>query len=50
MGYDALQTALDALAGQPVQELVNTPTIFFGRGDDELIQRFMDTEGMAIFE
>jgi hypothetical protein len=27
----------------------NTPTIFFGRGDDELINRFIETEGMAIF-
>jgi ABC-type sugar transport system substrate-binding protein len=50
MGYDAFNTALDALAGNPVEEVVNTPTIFFGRGDDELINRFMDTEGKAIFE
>jgi len=50
MGYDALQTALDALAGDPVEELVNTPTIFFGRGDDELINKFIETEGNAIFE
>jgi ABC-type sugar transport system substrate-binding protein len=50
MGYDALNTALDALAGESVEEYVNTPTIFFGRGDDTMIQQFMDTEGQAIFE
>jgi ABC-type sugar transport system substrate-binding protein len=50
MGYDALNTTLDVLAGKPVQELVNTPTIFFGRGDDKMIKLFMDTEGKAIFE
>jgi hypothetical protein len=50
MGYDALNTALDALAGNPVEEMVNTPTIFFGRGDDTMINLFMDTEGNAVFE
>ena len=50
MGYDAFNTALDALAGKSVEEYVNTPTIFFGRGDDAMIQQFMDTEGQAIFE
>jgi hypothetical protein len=30
--------------------VTNTPTIFFGRGDDALIKLFMDTEGNAIFE
>jgi ABC-type sugar transport system substrate-binding protein len=50
MGYDALNTTLDVLAGKPVQELVNTPTIFFGRGDDAMIKLFMDSEGKAIFK
>jgi ABC-type sugar transport system substrate-binding protein len=50
MGYDALNTTMDVLAGEEVQELVTTPTIFFGRGDDAMIQKFMDTEGKAIFE
>ena len=50
MGYDAFNTTLDALAGKEVQEIVNTPTIFFGRGDDAMINKFMDTAGKAIFE
>lgn len=49
MGYDALNSALDALGGKSVPELTNTPTIFFGRGDDALIKQFMDTEGKALF-
>ncbi|MDM8008187.1 MAG: substrate-binding domain-containing protein, partial [Phycisphaerae bacterium] len=50
MGYDALNQALDVLAGKQVAELTNTPTIFFGRGMDALIKQFIDTEGKAIFE
>lgn len=50
MGYDALSTAMDVLAGKQVAELTNTPTIFFGRGNDALIKQFMDTEGKAIFQ
>ena len=50
MGYDAFNTTMDVLAGQAVQEMVNTPTIFFGRGDDAMINLFMDTQGNAIFE
>jgi hypothetical protein len=50
MGFDALNTALDALAGGAVEEMVNTPTIFFGRGDDAMINLFMETEGNAVFE
>ena len=50
MGYDTLKTGLDALAGKPLEEVVNTPTIFFGRGDDAMINLFMDTEGNAVFE
>ncbi len=49
MGYDALKTALDVLAGKKVEPLTNTPTIFFGRGDEALIKRFMDTEGKTLF-
>ena len=48
MGYDALKTTLDVLAGKQVAATTNTPTIFFGRGDDALIKQFMDTEGKAI--
>jgi ABC-type sugar transport system substrate-binding protein len=51
MGYDAFMTAMDVLGGGTVEQyLQNTPTIFFGRGDDELINRFVETEGKAIFE
>lgn len=50
MGYDALKTALAAMNGEAVEAVVNTPTIFFGRGDDEMINRFVETEGNAVFE
>jgi hypothetical protein len=45
-----LNVALDALAGKEVEPYQNTPTIFFGRGNDELINMFVETEGKAIFE
>jgi simple sugar transport system substrate-binding protein/ribose transport system substrate-binding protein len=50
MGYDAFMTAMDVLDGQSVEAFQNTPTIFFGRGDDEMINKFVETEGNAIFE
>lgn len=50
MGYDSLNAALDVLGGKTVEEMTNTPTIFFGRGMDALIKEFMDTEGNAIFK
>jgi ABC-type sugar transport system substrate-binding protein len=50
MGYDSLNTTLDVLAGKQVAGVTNTPTIFFGRGNDALIKKYMDTEGKAIFE
>ena len=50
MGYDALAAAMDVLGGKKVEAVTNTPTIFFGRGNDALIKQFMDTEGNAIFE
>ncbi len=50
MGYDALASAMDVLGGKSVEAVTNTPTIFFGRGQDALIKQFMDTEGNAIFE
>ena len=36
--------------GEKAPEVTNTPTIFFGRGNDALIKQFMDTEGNAIFK
>ena len=42
--------ALDVLGGKTLEPVTNTPTIFFGRGQDALIKQFMDTEGNAIFE
>jgi sugar transport system substrate-binding protein len=50
MGFDALNTALDVLGGKTVKDTVNTPTIFFGRGNDALIKQYMDSEGKAIFQ
>jgi secreted PhoX family phosphatase len=41
---------LDVLGGKTVEAVTNTPTIFFGRGQDALIKQFMDTQGNAIFE
>ena len=50
MGFDALNTTLDVLGGKEVAATQNTPTIFFGRGNDALINQFVQTEGKAIFE
>lgn len=50
MGYDALNAAITALDGGTLEPLTNTPTIFFGRGDDELINQFVETEGMMLVE
>jgi sugar transport system substrate-binding protein len=50
MGYDALNTTLAVLAGEQVEPLQNTPTILFARGDDAMINRFVETEGNAVFE
>ncbi len=50
MGYDALNDAIAALNGEELEPVTNTPTIFFGRGDDELINLFVETEGLAVFE
>ncbi len=50
MGYDTFKTAMTVLDGGTVDEVTNTPTIFFGRGMDDMIKQFVDTEGKAIFE
>jgi ABC-type sugar transport system substrate-binding protein len=50
MGYDTFMTMLKVLGGQAVEPVINTPTIFFGRGDDAMINRFVETEGNAVFE
>jgi ABC-type sugar transport system substrate-binding protein len=50
MGYDALSTGLDVLGGKTAEAVTNTPTIYFGRGNDAMIKQFMDTQGNAIFE
>ena len=50
MGYDALNAALDVLGGKTLPASTNTPTIFFGRGNDTLIKQYIDTEGKAIFD
>jgi len=48
MGYDALVAAIRALHGEELEPLTNTPTIFFGRGDDELINQFVESDGMML--
>jgi hypothetical protein len=50
MGYDAFMTMLKVLNDEEVEPVMNTPTIYFGRGDDEMINRFVETEGNAVFE
>jgi len=50
MGYDSLNSALGVLGGKTVEAVTNTPTIFFGRGNDALIKQFTDTQGNAIFK
>ena len=50
MGYDALKAAITVLDGGEVEPLTNTPTIFFGRGDDELINQFVESDGMMLVE
>ncbi len=50
MGFDAFMTTIKTLNGQVVEAEQNTPTIFFGRGDDEMINKFLETGGNAIFE
>ena len=50
MGYDSLNAALGVLGGAASEAVTNTPTIYFGRGNDALIKQFMDTEGNAVFE
>ena len=50
MGYDAFMTMLKVMGGETVEPVINTPTIYFGRGDDEMINRFVETEGNAVFE
>lgn len=50
MGYDAMNVAYAVLSGDSVEYNQKTPTIYFGRGNDELIDSFVDTEGKAVFE
>ncbi|MEQ8674887.1 MAG: hypothetical protein RIC84_16840, partial [Aggregatilineales bacterium] len=49
MGYDALMAAITSLNGGEVEAMVNTPTILFGRGNDAMIDLFVETEGLALF-
>jgi ABC-type sugar transport system substrate-binding protein len=50
MGYDSFMTMVKVMNGETVEPVTNTPTIFFGRGNDALIKKFMDTEGKALFQ
>ena len=48
MGYDALMMAIDDFNSKPVKD-ADAPTIFFRRGDDEMIEKFAATDGKMIF-
>ncbi len=50
MGYDSFVTLVILMKGQKVDAVTNTPTIFFGRGNNTLIDQFVKTEGKAIFK
>lgn len=50
MGYDAFMAMVEVMNGKTLEAVTNTPTIYFGRGDDAMIKQFMDTEGNAIFK
>lgn len=50
MGYDSVNTLFQVMDGESVEAVINTPTIFFGRGNDEMINRFVETGGSAIFD
>ena len=50
MGYDTFQTAVKVLKGEKLEDVTNTPTTFFGRGDDALINKFVETEGKVILK
>ncbi|MBI9046485.1 MAG: substrate-binding domain-containing protein [Anaerolineaceae bacterium] len=50
MGYDALALAMSVLSENTVEYNQNTPTIYFGRGNDSMINKFVDTNGEALFE
>ena len=49
LGYEAVQTALDALDKKPVEANKTVATILFQRGDTARINSFVKTEGRAIF-
>lgn len=49
LGYEAVQTALDALDKKPVPADKTVATILFQRGDDARIDSFVKTDGRAIF-
>jgi ABC-type sugar transport system substrate-binding protein len=50
MGYDSLMAAAEVLGGIAQPELTNTPTIYFGRGNDEMINMFLAVEGKMLVE
>ena len=50
LGYDALTMALSVIDGESVPADIIIPTILFARGDDAMIDRFVETGGRAIFD
>jgi ABC-type sugar transport system substrate-binding protein len=49
LGYLTLNTAVDALQGKPVEPVVYSPAIYFGREDPAKVQKFLDTQGQTFF-
>lgn len=49
IGYDALNLALEVIAGREVEADLIIPTILFARGDNSAIDRFVETDGRAVF-
>lgn len=49
IGYDAVNLALDVIAGKEVEADLIIPTILFARGDDASINTFVETDGRAVF-
>ena len=50
IGYDAMISMLDVINGKQVDANITIPTILFARGNDEMIKKFVDTDGRAIFK
>lgn len=50
LGYDAMTSMLDVINSKQVAENITIPTILFARDDGEMIKKFVETDGRAIFK